>query len=506
MTTNTATDSRDVVPRWRQWRYLQTFNEFNPVRLIDKSGFLTDSWFDSAFKSWEASKDIGTAADAFSAASIEGIYDARSKSVAEFLKKHREKISDTLHELAVAYLKNGLKNSSTYGLKELPIANKEVLYRETGYLRKRLRAEPRNGLLWHDLSWCYAVLGEHEKAERSMRSAIQVNGESRFIRRSASRFFVNTKDYQSALQVIAKAENVKKDPWLVSAHLATSRAANKNSQYRKLGKQILEDAVFKPVELSELSAALATEEYYDGKRRILNKYVNQSLIQPTDNTLAQVVWLGKELKTEFVESKVIRQTTASFEAAARQAYTENDWKRSVSEGLKWLQDEPYSTESAAFGSFVASTFLDDFVIAKKFADIGVQANPDSFLLRNNLIVSLCELNDLPGALRESALIKVPARKDRFYATWLATSGLIQYRLGEIENARALYDASRDELQKKNNTIDEILSVFYQAREEIRIRDFQRAKTLLQRAKLISKGARGDMQAVIDILDRALSKK
>lgn len=505
MTTARTADTRDVVPRWRQWRHLRSYSEISPVRIVDKSDLFGDSWFDSAYVDWMRVKAIGTAADAFSAAMVEGIVDDRSLMIAKYLRENSKSISSVLQNLVANFLKKGAAARQSESQK-IPLENREVLFREINYLKRRVVLEPRNGLLWHDLAWCYAVVGERAHAERALRVALQVSGDSRFIRRGASRFFVNIKDYSSALRVLTESENLKHDPWLVSAHVAASRTADRDSKHRGLGLQMLRSSSFAPFQISELAAALATEELYRGNRRKIRKLVTQSLVQPTDNTLAQVVWLGGEMQMDFVEPEKFLKSAASFEARARHAYEIQNWKKSVNHTFNWLQDEPFSIDAATLGSFTAATFLEDFDTARKFAQIGLQSNPDNLLLRNNLVVAQCELGDVEAALNNFSKISEPNRNDVMHPTWLATSGLLMYRIGKIDRARELYRFANQRLTRRQDTTDRIIAAYYQAKEEIRLKNNDFAVDILRSTRGVSGVARRDIRAIADKLEKVVKRK
>ena len=116
----------------------------------------------------------------------------------------------------------------------------------------------------------------------------------------------------------------------------------------------------------------------------------------------------------------------------------------MDQARNWLSDQPFSRRPAIHGSFIATTFLDDFTRAEEIARAGLVANPRDFSLLNNLAVALAKSGRERDAASAIARIRPSDLSIDNRIVWLATNGLIQFRLGLLDAGRALYRASIDE--------------------------------------------------------------
>ena len=117
----------------------------------------------------------------------------------------------------------------------------------------------------------------------------------------------------------------------------------------------------------------------------------------------------------------------------------------------------FSSAPGIRGSFIASVILEDFEEAKNIAKTGLTANPKSFLLLNNAAVALINLREFDEA--KKMLSRIPPSKNdniQYKVVRMATSGLLQYRTGNIEEGRKLYFAARS-LAESQSEYDPILA-------------------------------------------------
>ena len=149
---------------------------------------------------------------------------------------------------------------------------------------------PRDPLAYLDLARRYAALGQMERAEAALRGALALAPDSRFVLRSASRFFVHARDPARAQDLLRRSPRTRTDPWLVAAEISAATVANQTSRLIKLGRDFVTRRSLPPLHLSELAGALGTLEMGDGNNKAARKLFTQAMTAPTDNSLAQAQW------------------------------------------------------------------------------------------------------------------------------------------------------------------------------------------------------------------------
>lgn len=470
-------ESRSVIPRWRR---SSTFdNSPESIALTHRATSAEfQGWFDRSYRDWLEARTPGYLADALSAAIVEG-QKSYFRELAMAVLDFGDAVPSALQILAKTILDPDVRAQQQDHMPQMS-ASPEVLARSVSHLRSRIGSMPRNAFLWHDLSYSYLLLGEIDKAERAMATSLGVSDHHRLIARSAARLFVHNKSYDRALRTLSAAPAFRYDPWLLSAHIAISQGVFKSSPHLKRAKALLDSSEM-GVQTSELGMALATEELLHGKLKKAKILARNAGATTTENSLAQGVWLSRQLNSELV-TEDIASAVGAFEAQAWDAYYKGDWDSTLAKSLLWLEDQPFSSRPAALGSFVASTFVRNFPLCEEIARFSLRTNPGDWLLTNNLAVALAEQDRLTEADVEFSRLEVPGEGTDFYAVWLATSGLLRYRSGDQETGRLLYARAYEASRLKRDRSAQLLSSLYQSMEEARIGDTDFAAALLKKAQ------------------------
>lgn len=335
-------------------------------------------------------------------------------------------------------------------------------------LKSTVRLYPASALTWLDLGLLYARLGQTQKATRAVSAASTIAGKDRRVARSCSRFWVHSNQPDRALWALERANNFKEDPWLLSAHLATSKSMGKSSIFMSAARQILKAQKFRDDQLSELGAALATSEIAHGAVKLAQSIVRKTQNQPTENAIAQIIWLEKSASVQFDFDTQATQISSAWEARAQEEFGRKNWLKSCEETMGWLLDQPFSSVPAARGSFVAATFLEDFELALDFAQRGSRANPLDAVVANNLAVCLAGAGKTEAARKAFNSFPKSKLTGRSSAVFQATDGLINYKEGNLDKARGLYRLARESLSSKSDSEPLLLSYIYQGREEWRL--------------------------------------
>ena len=282
-----------------------------------------------------------------------------------------------------------------------------------------------------------------------MRVALALASENRFVLRSAARLWLHMNEPDRARDILLRSHRVKVDPWVLSAEIATSSVATRNSPNIKLARRMLTSGSFKPHHVAELAGSIASLALEDGKSRQARSLFKQSLIDPTENSIAQVSWAIRErgLRFDFVGGA---QISRSSEALAMSSFIEGEWAASAESADLWFADEPFSSRPTIHGSYVCAVALEDYEESIRFARGGLLANPDDSSLRNNLAYSLACLGRVEEAATELERVSIGGANDSARVVLTATRGLIHYRSGRIEEGHSDYLKALDGARELRN--------------------------------------------------------
>lgn len=464
MTTILDDPDRRVVPRWRPWREAAGLGEISPAmpkRVPYKPNLeeLGRTAFD-----WKKNRSLPFAADFLGAAFALG-QGSIAKDAAEFVLASKLQTNRALRKLANLVLSD--QTAANQVMMEPVLSSIDSSRRRIRALRKSLHAFPRNPLDLMDLAREYVALGQPWAATKPVREALALAPANRFVLRCAARFFLHNKDSEQAHDILRKATVTKKDPWLVAAEIAVASAAGRNPSLVKTGRQFVESKNFHPAHISELASALGTLELEAGKVRMMKQLFRKALENPTENSVAQAAWISRRISSWVIEPNVLT-TPRSYEAGAWTSIMHNNWEDSLAAAELWLCDEPFSKRPTIFGSWVALTVAPDFGKAERIAQHGLERHKNDFLLQNNLAVALAYQGRHLEAMRSFERIPREESEGPYRATYLATSGLLQFRLGAPDEGRKLYRMAVNEAKKKNEIRSVVWALLHLAREEYRL--------------------------------------
>ena len=443
---------RRIVPRWRDIRTTARLGELQPIgpasapALSDSQGALTDK-----LAVWKAEHSTGAAAELVATAAILN-RDEEARDAAEFLLRPDSDAGDVVKRLAAKVLGQPIDTI-------VAVTADDRIRR----LRSRLALQPRNAIAWVELSREYAIRGRSERALRAMRTAVGLVDGNRFVLRSATRLLVHSKSADEADHMLLGREATKHDPWLLAAQIAVASVVGYRSPLLKRAKAIVADQRFSPKHLTELASALATVEFENGSLVGSRRLFRQSLIDPTENSVAQADWAARRMEGLGVPSAALEQSH-TFEARTWRLFAETHWQEGLAACDDWLADEPFSSRPAMIGSYHALVAAHDYHRAEKFALEGLQSNPKHPGLLNNLAVALADQGKLDEA--ERALSRAHddlVERDLIART--ATAGLIRFRRGQHEAGRALYRDAIDRARRDNDEYMRVLALAHLAREE-----------------------------------------
>jgi Tfp pilus assembly protein PilF len=436
------TEDRRIIPRWRSYELAASTGELSLNSLKSNPlNFNAGSFLLEQKKAWKVDKTLMHAGDLLSSAFVLGL-QSQFIDVAKFVIEKSTDAYSPLLELANKTLNINKDINEKVSLFDTPL-NNQKLQNEIKVLKHILHEEPKNPIAWMEIGRLYSLIGQMDKANKSIEVALHLDKNNRFIARSASRFYHHfSGDKEKALYVIKNSDFLKSDPWMLSAEIAYSTILGRHSKMAKIGADYLKNEIYNDFSTTELASAVGTLEYNNGKLKNARKLFNQSLIQPNDNSLAQIMWMSENLNGLNINDYQYNLPLA-FEANAVHSYETGNFQQSFDEAMRWHDDEPYSTRPIKVASYVSSIFLKEHKKSIKLIRKALEMTPLDVPLTNNLIYFLAQDNQIGEACKEFEIglkhivDNVKDYKDR--VSYIATAGLIAFRTNKPSEGKMYYE-------------------------------------------------------------------
>lgn len=512
-----------MLPLWRSYEDTARARELDftgrvalPVRFERYSMFK---------EAWRTKHTIITAADLINAAVVSGNQQQLDVlAAAEYLLQHREDTSPIALDVACSIveferpvLPNALVKESTFDelakefIAGLQTQENDIKAR-IGLLRKQVIEHCNNPIAYCELARCYANLGLDEKAKHYMNYAVYLAPNSRYISRSAARFFVHIGDFDRAKRILIANGRVNSDPWVMAAEIAVESVMERSSRYLKIGRQLVLSGNVSAFSSSELCFAICNEDKINGKRKDARKMFEKGIIEPNDNSLAQAEFFAKEDLNINLDLTTYKSIAHKNEADTRKALSLGDYEAAFISSMKWMQDYRFEHRPIEFAFGISCDYLKKYDYAIEIVRSFIKSNPKDPAAVNNLVYALGLSDRVEEAERE--LLKIDIKKYQSGNTnnsicLLATCGLIEYRKGNIETGRELYNTSiaaakksSDKEQGKKLAAKARLNMI---REEIRaVDDYD--ENLLNELEDLNTGSKVESEQLKkDILDEVKKK-
>ncbi|MCC2978890.1 hypothetical protein [Sphingomonas sp. IC4-52] len=315
----------------------------------------------------------------------------------------------------------------------------DELHASVRRLKQRLVEHPRDAIAGAELARFYLLLGQPTSALAAMERAVSNAPDNRFVLRSAAQLFATTSEPQRGLDLLWRSDAVRSDPWVQAAEVALADLVGRGPRYgsKKLASLLATDAI--GISYSELSAGLASLEWKSGvKRSKVKKLLQKSIRSPTENALAQAVWLENESDISVSTDNLIANNGSAYEARSRANYEAGNYAGSSEAALHWLNDQPFSLDAARDYVFVTSVHLSQFSKSIEVAEAAARLHPRDFNLINGLLYSLV----MDGRHQRAREARVKLRQIRSSGDQLpflhAADGLLAFSDGNIEEGRQCY--------------------------------------------------------------------
>lgn len=435
---------RLVLPNWRSFHNTAKIGELNGSKKLKIEKSFNPDIIDLV-DGWLENKTIGMAADLIGVAIIcNKQEDENVKEAANFILSNPDFSSNELNEAAQSIIKsNTISETTTLDANELEAfqerANLFFVYEKINLIKKKLKSNPRNPILWVEIARYYSIIGQNIQAERCILNAYYLSPNNRFILRSMARFYTHMGNVDFVHDIIRKAPITKIDPWLMATEISLATKRGRYSRFIKPGFNLVGSNNFHPFNISELNSSLGTLELETSLKRG-KKLISDSLLSPNDNALAQAEWISHKERNFIDVDPSTFNVFNDYEAKARDASEKGKWKESLDFAKMWFLDMPFSRGAILFGSEIASTNLNDHNEAVSMYKAGLTSHPRDSQMLNNIVYSLCLNNRLAEAEEYMNRYKNLKSDGNLHhqVCYTATQGLFYFRKGYHDMGRNLY--------------------------------------------------------------------
>ncbi len=417
-----------VLPKWFEYhRAIHTKDLAIPKTEPFQINSFTKTQIKKQLKDFAADPSVFMAADLMGAAIVINDLETATE-MAKYVLKHSGVEVPTL-ELAKKVLNTEM--DANIDSKCLPIDNRIARF------KKEVIKHPHNSINWIELARCYTVKGQKEKARKAVIVALALSPTNRYVVRSGVRYFVHVDEFDDAYHHLKKALDQVNDPWLKALEVSISSRINvKLGRSKKLlPANLPPDQIF---QFSELFESVGMLELEAGNVKNAKKNFKVAWQNPSESVMRHGEWVLRN-KLPTLQPDNMLNYKNSNEAMAWHNFFNLDLDQALENVVEWELEEPYSAGPYVSGCHIADC-LEDFDRAVGFALRGLSANPNHFLLTNNLCYTLIKQNKLDEA--KERLMSVPSNLSEIDMLFYnATSGLFEFKKGNVEKGRKLYDLS-----------------------------------------------------------------
>lgn len=511
---------RNMLPLWR------SYEETAVARELEFNGRLAlpvcFARYENYKDAWRSRHTVISAADFVNVAVASG--NRQSLEVldaAEYMLQHSEECSPLALDVARSIIefqqpqeRTALNKELTFKeqadglIKRLKTQEEETKAR-IGLLRKQVHSHSYNPIAYCELARCYANLGMNERAMQYMNYAVFLAPQSRYIARCAARFYVHVGEHDRAKKVLISNGRVNSDPWVMSAEIAVESLMGRSSRYIQIGRKLVMSGSFSAFSSSELCLAICKEDRESGKRKDARKMFEKGIEDPNDNSLAQAEFFAKEDSNINLDMASFNSILHKNEAETRKALSKGNYEEAFIYSLKWMQDYRFEHRPIEFAFGLSCDYLKKYDYAIEIVDRSLEINPKDPAAINNRLYALGLSDRIDEA--ESYLQEVDVKQYRKENTnngicLVATCGLLEFRKGNIEEGRELYNMAIEAAKKQKDKKLADKARLNMIREEVRsVDDYN--PTILNEMETLNTGSKVETEQLIaDIREEVRKKK
>lgn len=455
---------RSVVPRWRSLRETPSFELKSSS--TDQRHRESSPLIRKLLARWHSTMSVVTAVDVLEAATVSGD-NISGRSAAESLAEPTANVTAAINWSARRYL-DRLPREVVPKPQIVGRAVDADTQTRVQQLKKAVIDSPRDAVSAIELSRVYTLVGQRSPAARMMERATKLEPDSRYILRCAARFYTHIGEPDRALELLWKSDSIRSDPWVQAAEVAVADLLNRAPRWgnRSIKKFLTEGRGDKSS--SELAIGLASLELSSGaSRRTIRKLVDRSLNSPTENALAQALWVGNRAEIDIDALPHLSKLSFANEAKAATAAENGQFHDAIKYADAWGEDQPFSVRSYQVGTAISSVYLNDYVGALAFCKRGLLTHPGHPMLANGMVLALSYLGDEKRA-RQYLHILNGARQDPDITPYAhAAHGLIEFSFGTVELGRESYMAAIKSASASGNLNVALSAFMFWIEQEVR---------------------------------------
>lgn len=474
---------RQLIPRWHTSQNFSSFHlgrqeKENENEKISDQEFI-DYRLDESISNWKQEKNKANAIDLISKIKLIGKDESLSEEPIRFLIEKKHESSDTIKKIISPYQSYIERKYST---ELLDIQSK------ISKIRNLLREYPNDSLLWNDLSFYYAILGEEKKSEKIMNIAFNASNKHPLIARNFSRLLLNQKDPEKALYILKKTSLLKQNPVIASADMAIKSTFKIGKIDLKNALNLLSNKKINQILKSELFASLGTIEIENGATVNGRKLFSQALTYPTENTIAQAHWMSRNNYIQLKNSQL--NLMPSVEGKVIDHYANKEYVLCRDSLIELYKFQPFSEIPIVDAGYISLMALDDPIYAVKLYDDYKHITSHSFMAQNNKAVALLDLNRVDEAQALIRQLSQLAKSAREQYVLTATEALLCYRVNLYEIGKNLYQRAAKCFLDENMMTDYAKVLYHYGIEEMVVKEQEGIKLLEKSRDLFKKGTGG----------------
>ena len=326
-------DSTDrlLIPSWREFNKsqfeLRPIGQYkHPIYKGDIQEYLTE---------WRQHKNVVTAGELITAAIVNGqTEDPEVRAAARFVVEYPLRVPTALTNASKGILSIAIPEDIDPTV-QFPI------YVKIAKLKKVLTEYPTTAIFHVEIARQYMLLGQLEKAEEHINTALYFDCHNRYVVRSAARFLIHRDEGERAIAVLRHSGLTKIDPWLMASEISVSRHFDKRSPNLKRAGEMIDSRNYSNSDLSELCGTMGMEELENAGYNKSRKLFNQSLTAPNDNSFAQAQWVAKNRHLDLIFPN--QSIDVNFkEALCCESFFAGDYKAAIRYAQDWQDEMPYS--------------------------------------------------------------------------------------------------------------------------------------------------------------------
>lgn len=482
--------TRRVVPRWRSsWVTARTAEAKTkaPAKKPNFGGEVAKK-----LKEFEVARSVPIAAELMFLASEAGDHTA-AKQAATLIWESADKIGST-------QLVRTAKRILGAEADRVIDASARDFVREA---RKLLSIDFRNPILLMDVARALTADRHEHAALRYVRAAVALAPQSRFVVRSAARYYLHIGDHELAHRILRSSPLLSSDPWVQASEIAVATVRGRTSTLARQTVRFLSEQKVIASDATELASAVATVELLSGGAKKAKQLFQKALAYPNDNSLAQAEWAATRLK--LVVDEAALSTPFSFEANSNHAYRQLQLGDAINHAQFWSEDEPFASrpfDALCYFYSLEGRYADARRAAQQAARLD---NGSNFGLNLNLCFTQIQCGEVDEAFEEIIRLGKDPEAKKYATQFLANLGALAYKTGELDLGKQFYQRAIRAAKVNNEPHSEALARAFFARAAMSAGDPEAqaiaddAATTVQR--LPSPGAMYVVRSLTDALKR-----